>query len=121
MAKLLVIEDEDLIRGLLVEALASDGHVILEAEDGNIGLDKARNEQPDVIITDMSLPKATGWELVRAVREDPGTAQIPIIALSAHATAEDRAAAYDAGVNAYEEKPADIQRLKSKVSELLGD
>ncbi len=119
MAKLLVIEDEDIARGLLVQALSADGHVVIEAKDGTSGLDAAKQEKPDIVITDMSLPKSTGWEVIRAIRDDPEIGDVPVIALSAHGTAEDRSAAYDAGVTAYEEKPADIGRIKSKITEIL--
>lgn len=119
MAKLLIIEDEEILRTLLARALTSEGFEIIQAEDGEAGLNSIRANQPDIIITDMSLPKMTGWQLVEAVRKDPDVGTTPIIALSAHATAEDRTAAYNAGVSAYEEKPADIARLKEHISNLL--
>ena len=121
MTKLLIVEDEDILRAVLVRALSDTNLEIIEAADGEAGLAAVQDHRPDVIITDMSLPKMTGWELVEFVRGNAETRTIPIIALSAHATAEDRTAAYKAGISAYEEKPADIARLKEHISRLLED
>ena len=120
MSKILVIEDEEILAEILVMGLGADGHTVITAGDGVAGLEAARGENPDLIVTDMSLPKMTGWELVEKLRVDPATAAVPIIAMTAHTTADDRSAAYAAGVSAYEKKPIDMTRLKAKVTELLG-
>ncbi len=120
MSKILVIEDEEILAEILVMGLGADGHTIITANDGLAGLEAARTDIPDLIVTDMSLPKMTGWELVEKLRAEPATAAVPIIAMTGHTTAEDRSAAYAAGVSAYQRKPIDMERLKAKVTELLG-
>ena len=120
MSKILVIEDEDILAQILVMGLEADGHTVVKAGDGAAGLEAVGTENPDLIVTDMSLPKMTGWELIEKLRAQPATADLPIIAMTGHATAEDRAAAYAAGVSAYQQKPIDMARLKEKISELLG-
>lgn len=122
MAKLLVIEDEPIGLDILIHALTSAGYdELISATDGEIGLAQAKEYKPALIITDMSLPKLTGWELIQQVRQDPEIGDTPIIALTAHATTEDRVAAYEAGVSAYEPKPLDVEKLIRRVNELIGD
>lgn len=120
MSKILVIEDEDILAQILVMGLEGDGHTVISAGDGVAGLEAVRSESPDLVVTDMSLPKMTGWELIEKLRAQPATADLPIIAMTGHATAEDRSAAYAAGVSAYQQKPIDMARLKAKITELLG-
>lgn len=119
MSRLLVIEDEPIVLKILVLALEAAGHDLITAEDGNLGLEQAREHKPDLIITDMSLPKLTGWQMIAKIREDSDMGEIPIIALTAHATSEDRVAAYEAGVSDYEQKPVDIAKLLSRIDDLL--
>ena len=120
MSKILVIEDEEILAEILVMGLGADGHTVITADDGVAGLKAARSENPDLIVTDMSLPKMTGWELIEKLRAEPAIATVPIIAMTGHATADDRSAAYAAGVSAYQIKPIDMARLKTKITELLG-
>ena len=70
---------------------------------------------------DMSLPVIDGWEATRRIKADPATASIPVIALTAHAMAEDRQQALDAGCDDYDSKPIDLSRLLSKIETLLAD
>lgn len=121
MTKLLVIEDEPIVLEILSHALSSAGYELIAASDGNEGLAQAIKCKPDLVITDMSLPKMTGWELIKQIRSDPDIGQIPVIALTAHATTEDRVAAYEAGVSAYESKPLDIKKLLARIDELVGE
>ncbi len=120
MSKILVIEDEEILAEILVMGLEADGHTVIAVNDGMAGLEAVRTDIPDIIVTDMSLPKLTGWELIEKLRAEPETASLPIIAMTAHATAEDRAAAYAVGVSAYQQKPIDMARLKAKIADLLG-
>jgi CheY-like chemotaxis protein len=120
MAKILIIDDEEILRQLMEHVLSGDGHETITAEDGVAGIVLAKSDAPDLIISDMSMPKMTGWDMVKALKADPTTKDIPIIALTAHATADDRAAAFDAGISTYEEKPLDMARLKKHIAELIG-
>ena len=89
------------------------------AGDGQAGLDKARAERPEVILLDMNLPVMDGWTAARTLRADPGTARVPIIALTAHAMAGDKAKALEAGCDDYHPKPVDFSRLLSQIEEVL--
>lgn len=119
MAKILIIDDEEILRQLMEHVLSADGHDTITAPDGEAGVALAKSDVPDLIISDMSMPKMTGWEMVTSLKADPATKNIPIIALTAHATADDRAAAFDAGISAYEEKPVDMARIKKHIIELI--
>ena len=119
MKKILIIEDVEWNRDLLVQILEEDYEVV-EAEDGTRGLEKARSEQPDLILMDMSLPEMDGWELAGKIRETEGIREIPIIAVTAHAMAGDEDRALEAGCNAYVPKPIDEDELMEKIQELIG-
>jgi CheY-like chemotaxis protein len=119
LSTILVIDDEDLLQDLMVHVLSSEGHEILKASDGKEGVEMARKHIPDLIITDMSMPKMTGWQMIEVLRKDERTEAIPIIALTAHKTADDHIAGYAAGVDDYEEKPVNMARLKGKIAKLL--
>ena len=90
MAKILLVEDNEMNRDMLSRRLIRAGHSVLLAVDGQQGIDLARAELPDLVLMDMSLPVIDGWEATRRLRADPVTASLPIIALTAHAMAGDR-------------------------------
>jgi CheY-like chemotaxis protein len=90
------------------------------AVDGQQAIAMAGSENPDIILMDMSLPVIDGWEATRRVKADPATQAIPVIALTAHAMAEDEKKARDAGCDDFDTKPVDIQRLMGKIKSLLG-
>ncbi len=119
MSTILLIEDEAILLELMEHLLATDGHKILSAVDGQSGIALAREHNPDLIITDMNMPKMTGWDMIKILRKDAATAAIPILALTAHKSTEDRMAGYDAGVSDYEQKPVNMVRLKQKITKLL--
>lgn len=120
MTKILLIDDEEILQDLMSHALSKLGYDVLCAEDGEAGIEKAREHLPDLVISDMNMPRMTGWELVKALRADAATADIPFIALTAHVTTGDRDAGYDAGVSDYAEKPVDMAKLLKKIERLLG-
>ncbi len=119
MARILVIEDNELNRDMLARRLARRGFEVLLAIDGRIGLDKAAQAAPDLILMDMSLPELDGWEATRRLKACPATRHIPVIALTAHAFAADRAKALEAGCDEFETKPVDFARLLEKIGGLL--
>jgi CheY-like chemotaxis protein len=92
---------------------------MLEAADGVAAVVIARTELPDLILMDLSLPGIDGWEAVRLVRRDPATAWIPIVAVTAHAMAGDKARALATGCDDYLSKPVDEELLQAKVREWL--
>ena len=120
MAKILLVEDNEMNRDMLSRRLQRRGHDVLNAADGAVGLELARSEQPGLILMDMSLPVIDGWEATRQLKADPATSAIPIIALTAHAMSEDRERALAAGCDDYDTKPVEFGRLVGKIDALLG-
>jgi two-component system, cell cycle response regulator DivK len=119
MAKLLLVEDNEMNRDMLSRRLERRGFTTIIATDGGAGVAMARSEHPDLILMDMSLPVIDGWEASRQIKADPATASIPIIALTAHAMTSDRDKALQAGCNDYDTKPVDLPRLLGKIEALL--
>jgi CheY-like chemotaxis protein len=120
MAKILLVEDNEMNRDMLSRRLQRRGHDVLVAGDGADGVAKARAEIPGLILMDMSLPVLDGWEATRQIKADPTTSAIPIIALTAHAMSEDRERAISAGCDDYDTKPVEFPRLIGKIDALLG-
>ncbi|HZO30539.1 MAG TPA: response regulator, partial [Chloroflexota bacterium] len=90
MAKILLVEDNEMNRDMLARRLQRRGHEVVVAVDGTQGLELARREVPALILMDMTLPVLDGWEASRQLKADPATCAIPILALTAHATSSDR-------------------------------
>ncbi len=119
MAKILLVEDNEMNRDMLSRRLERRGYVVVMAVDGNEGVAKAQSENPDLILMDMSLPVLDGWEATKLLKSFPVTMKIPIIALTAHAMAGDREKAMEAGCDDYDTKPIELTRLLEKVEALL--
>ncbi len=119
MAKILLVEDNEMNRDMLSRRLERRGFTVIIAADGEIGLKQARSTAPDLILMDMSLPIIDGWEATRQLKADPATAKIPVIALTAHAMAEDRAKAMAAGCDDFDTKPVELPRLLAKIDAML--
>jgi len=119
MARILLVEDNEMNRDMLSRRLARRGHEILCAVDGVEGVARASADRPDLILMDMSLPVLDGWEATRRIKADPATAKIPVIALTAHAMAGDREQALGAGCDDYDTKPIELDRLLEKIQALL--
>ena len=120
MAKILLVEDNEMNRDMLSRRLIRRGHEVVIAVDGQQGVDMASTESPEIILLDMSLPVIDGWEAARRLKAEPTTQDIPIIALTAHAMAGDREKCLEAGCQDYDTKPVDFKRLLGKISDLLG-
>jgi len=119
MPKILLVEDNEDNRDMLSRRLIRKGYDVSLANDGGAGVAQALSEVPDLILMDMSLPVLDGWEATRRVKENPATRAIPIIALTAHAMADDREKAIAAGCDDYDTKPIDLPRLLEKIESLL--
>ncbi len=119
MAKILLVEDNEMNRDMLSRRLMRKGYEVVMAEDGAEGVALATSEAPDIILMDMSLPVMDGWEATQAVKADPATAAIPVIALTAHAMVSDREKALAAGCDDYDTKPVELPRLLGKIEKLL--
>lgn len=120
MARILIVEDNEMNRDMLTRRLRRRGYAVLEALDGRQGLAVAHAESPDLILMDMSLPEVDGWEATRQLKSAAATRAIPVIALTAHAMADDRRQALAAGCDDYETKPIELRRLLRKMEALLG-
>lgn len=121
MAKVLLVEDNELNRDMLSRRLLRRGYDVSIAVDGQQGVDLAASERPDIILMDMSLPVLDGWDATRKLKSQPDTQAIPVIALTAHAMASDRERAIEAGCDDYDTKPVELPRLLEKIERLLGD
>src|SRR5580698_9860896 len=119
MPIILVVEDDEANRELVTRVLQREGFEVIAANDGAAGVARALAEVPHLIVMDLSLPELDGWEATRQIRANPVTATIPIIALTAHAFAEEVQQALEAGCNRYETKPLAYRRLLKKVKDLL--
>ena len=118
--RVLVVDDEQAIRAVCRVNLAASGIDVLEAEDGQRGLDAARREQPDLILLDVMMPGVDGWGVARRLAADPATREIPIIFLTARAEASDKRLAQHLGGVGYIVKPFDPVDLGELVEDVLG-
>jgi CheY-like chemotaxis protein len=119
MTTILIVEDNEMNRDMLSRRLVKKGYKVLIAVDGETGLEVARANTPDLILMDMSLPVVDGWEATRRLKADDRLKHIPVIALTAHAMANDRDKALEAGCNDYDTKPIELPRLLAKMDALL--
>jgi two-component system, cell cycle response regulator DivK len=120
VSKILLIEDNEMNRDMLSRRLQHRGYDVIVATDGREGIARAREEAPDLILIDMSLPEIDGWEATRRLKSDEATREIPLIALTAHALLTDREKALEAGCDDYETKPIEFSRLLAKIESRLG-
>ncbi len=119
MPKILLVEDNDANADMLKRRLMLRGFTVVIATDGLEAIALARQEQPDLILMDISLPEIDGWTATRRLKDDPATAAIPIIALTGHATVPDREESLAAGCQEFEMKPVDFPRLLGKIEALV--
>lgn len=120
MARILLVEDNEMNRDMLSRRLERKGHQVTIAVDGQQAVDFATAQKPQLILMDMSLPVIDGWEATRRLKANEQTKSIPIIALTAHAMAEDERKAREAGCDDYDTKPVELPRLLEKIDALLG-
>ncbi len=119
MVRILLVEDNELNRDMLAERLGLRGYQVLVAVDGDQGVTMAHSEKPDAILMDMSLPVMDGWEATRRLKAASDTRAIPIVALTAHVMLGDQDRCFEAGCDAYEEKPVDFPHLLTTLQSLL--
>lgn len=116
----LLVEDNEDNLVVYRTILEHVGFVVIEARDGEEGVTRARTDRPDIILMDISIPKMDGWEATQRLKADDGTADIPIVALTAHALEEDRAKAVRAGCDGYLAKPVEPRRVVQEVEKFIG-
>ena len=119
MPKLLVVEDNEMNRTMLVRRLRRRGFEIVEAENGWEAVAAVHQHHPDLVLMDMNLPSVDGWTATRTLKSDVCTAATPVIALTAHAMSADRERAVAVGCDDYVTKPIDLPRLLAIIETLL--
>ena len=117
MAKLLLVEDNEMNRDMLSRRLERKGYAVVCAMDGEQAVKMAGSENPALILMDMSLPILDGWQATRRIKAS--TPEMPIIALTAHAMEGDERRAREAGCDDYDTKPIELPRLLGKIAALL--
>jgi CheY-like chemotaxis protein len=115
--RILVVEDNLDNMTLITDVLQSLGYEAILARDGEEGVKMAGTEKPDLVLMDLSLPKMDGWTATRLIKADENLANIPVIALTAHAMVGDRDRALEAGCDDYLTKPLNLRELAQKLSE----
>ena len=121
MPKALVVDDEQDIRGLLVDTLVDAGYDVIEAGDGHSAYEQACNEYPDVILLDVWIPNMDGFEVLEKLRENPITADVPVILLTAMSAVEGEPAANQLAVPYYITKPFDPRMVEAAVKVALSE
>jgi CheY-like chemotaxis protein len=121
MTKILLVEDNEMNRDMLTRRLARHGFDVCCAHDGPAGVRMAEEEQPALILMDVALGAMDGWEATELIKARPSTADIPVIALTAHALASDRAKSVEVGCADFDTKPVDLPRLLSKINACLNE
>jgi len=114
--KILLVEDDEMNRDMLSRRLIRKGYEVCIAVNGAESLTKVETENPDIVLMDMSLPILNGWEATQKIKSNPKTKHIPIIALTAHAMAEDREKALEMGCDDYQSKPVDLKKLIERIN-----
>jgi two-component system alkaline phosphatase synthesis response regulator PhoP len=119
MTRVLIIDDEAPIRLLCRVNLEAEGMEVIESSDGTDGIEKARQEQPDVILLDVMMPRLNGWDVAEVLVSDELTKQLPIIFLTARAEVRDRARGLDIGGIEYITKPFNPLELAPLIEALV--
>lgn len=120
MPKILLVEDNEMNRDVMFRLLSRRGYQVVFAEDGELAIERAQEEKPDLVLMDISLPKIDGYEATRRLRNLDVGRTVPIIALTAHAMTSDREKAFEAGCSDFETKPVEFPRLLAKIESHLG-
>jgi len=118
-ATVLVVDDDPVILKLLEVNFEMEGFKVVRAADGFEGLERAREVLPDIVVLDVMMPRMTGYEVAKALREDDTTAHIPIIFVTARAQSSDVERGMELGVDDYVTKPFDPLDLIARVNTLL--
>ena len=119
MTRILIAEDNEDNFNMLSRRLTRQGFEVFGAENGAIAIEHAETYAPDIILMDISMPVMSGLEATCALRENPKTRHLPIVALTAHVSKKDRDACFDAGCDAFESKPVDFRNLLATMTNVL--
>lgn len=118
--KILITEDSSVILDMMKDFLEGKGYSVITATDGQLALDKAKEESPDLIVLDLMLPKIDGYKVCGLLKRNESYKKIPIIMLTARAREDDKKLGEEVGVDAYLLKPFDPEQLLAKIKEFIG-
>ena len=116
---ILIVDDNPDQRALYVDILTHSGYQVIEARDGAEAIQRARDDQPALILMDVTMPGTSGWNAVRAVRDQVETRDIPVIVITGLTATRDRDASFAAGSDAYLSKPVSPRRLLEEVRRFI--
>jgi len=119
--RILLVDDSKVIHAHVGAILEEAGHAVSHAMDGVEGLQRATDDLPDLIISDIEMPNMDGFEMCRQVKEGARTQKIPIVVLSSRGASVDMDRGFDVGANDYLTKPVDDNELLSRIDHILGD
>lgn len=117
--RILIVEDQEAIREILMLTFTGGPFTIYSARDGQEALEIARRVRPHLVVTDLRMPRMDGFALTRALRQDPSLSQVPVIVVTAVADLSAELQAYGAGANAFFTKPFSPLALLERVEQLL--
>ncbi|MBI3892148.1 MAG: response regulator [Candidatus Wallbacteria bacterium] len=117
--RLLIVDDSELVVTMLADHLESEGFEILVANDGQHGYERVLADKPDLVITDVQMPRLSGLDLTRKLRENESTRPLPIVMITTLNTMDDRLAGIEAGADDFINKPFNKQMLLLKIRNLL--
>jgi len=117
--KILVVDDEVNITQILEFSIGAEGYEVVTASNGEEAIDKARREQPDLIILDVMMPKIDGYEACRILKSNPLTKSIPVVLLTAKGRDIDKRLGYEVGATDYIIKPFSPNKLIDRIHQLL--
>ncbi|MCL4766854.1 MAG: response regulator [Hyphomicrobiaceae bacterium] len=113
--RILVVEDQEDNRAILRDLLTASGYELIEAQNGEAGVEAAERERPDLILMDIQLPVLDGYDATSRIKSNPLLASIPVIAVTSYALSGDEAKARAAGCDDYIAKPFSPRQLLAKV------
>ena len=119
--RILVVDDQEDLRGVLRDLLTGSGYTVIEAADGQAGVARAKSDRPDLILMDIQMPVIDGYEATRRIKVDPDLNSIPIVAVSSFAMKGDEEKARAAGCDHYVTKPYSPMQLLRLIRGFLGD
>lgn len=117
--KILVVDDENLLREMVTSRLQSDGYDVIQAVDGKEGLEKVKKERPDLVILDIMLPKMNGYEVCGLLKSDPQYNEIPVILFSSKSQESDKELGSKVGADAYITKLFGGKEIFKKIKEFI--
>ena len=119
--RILVVDDQEDLRGVLRDLLTGSGYTVIEAADGEAGVAKAKSDRPDLILMDTQMPVIDGYEATRRIKVDPDLNPIPIVAVSSFAMKGDEEKARAAGCDHYVTKPYSPMQLLRLIRGFVGE